>query len=899
MRLFFTERSSNGGRPGNGGRGGGGGGGIAGGPPFALVALVSAAVLLVALAGSPPARPHVAARAANVAAAGAGAPLRVMPLGDSITEGYDESTLGADGGYRTDLWQLFQADGRAVDLVGSQSGGPARLGDKGHEGHGGWRVDHIAGGPSTVCGNMSSGANVTGWVTAARPDAVLLHIGTNDIFQGCAVGTGSATLAGRLSKLIDYITGAAPSADVYVATITPMADIAKNAQVDAYNARIPGIVKSKAGGRVHLVDVNAAVPVADVSDGVHPTNGGYSKMAARWYGSLTGALPARTEAEASTSTLHKAAVVQTINASGQRKVGHIDEADSHVELSVRVPTAGPYRLYVRGANGTGASCTHRLTVNGGAARDVSYPSFGWDQWSIAPAEVWLRAGANAVRLAKGDCYAELDSVDAVASLAMYPRAIRLAHAGAANGRIIASLNTASAGGLTDMSRFYESADGGATFQPVGEVRDGEAAEGRGSCCGSLFELPAQAGSLPAGTLLWGTTVGMVGTPGRRPAIRVWQSPDRGRTWSYLSSCVVAEGGVRPSEGLWEPEFSVTAQGDLNCYFSDETRYPSSAEKSTQVISVVTSADGGRTWGPRRAVVDLGAGERPGMPTVRRLPSGGYVMAYELCGGARPRACEVHQKTSADGIGWGGPGEPGTVPRDLDGNALFHAPTLAVAPGASPGGRLLMVGGLVKNPSGGSCSGRAVGRSSPAPRAARATGHRSRRPSRCRSRRRRRAARRSCATTTARPCCPRPTAPGCWRSPPSGSAIRTGGAAPPSSVPGPCPAPVTRPASPREIRTGCAVSPAASAWTRARAPTPRRRPSSSGPATAFPGRTGGPPTPAAATSSWSTGAAASASICEPGPRNRGWPSSSRLAARPTPSAGGSSTWDAATTPSCRS
>ncbi|MGH3240477.1 MAG: GDSL-type esterase/lipase family protein, partial [Spirillospora sp.] len=663
--------------------------------PLTLVALAAVAALLVTLVASPPARPRTA-----VAAVRDRAPLRVMPLGDSITEGYDASTLGADGGYRTDLWQFFKADGRAVDLVGSASRGPARLGDRDHEGHGGWRVDHIAGGASTACGDMSSGANVTGWVTAARPDAVLLHIGTNDIFQNCAIGTDSATLAGRLSKLIDYITKAAPAADVHVATITPMADKAKNAQVNAYNARIPGIVKGKAGGRVHLVDVNAAVPVGDVSDGVHPTNGGYSKMAARWYGALTGALPARTEAEASTSTLNKASVVETVNASSGRKVGHIDEADSYVQLSVRVATAGPYRLYVRGANGTGASCTHRLTVNGGSARDVSYPSFGWDQWTIAPAEVWLGAGDNAVRLAKGDCHAEVDSVDAVAGLAMYPRAIRLAHAGASNGRIIASLNTSSTGGLTDMSRFYESTDGGATFQPVGEVRDGEAADGRGSCCGSLFELPAQAGSLPAGTLLWGTTVGMSGTPGRRPAIRVWQSPDRGRTWSYLSSCAVAGGPVRPSEGFWEPEFSVTAQGGLTCYFSDETRYPSSAEKSTQVISAVTSTDGGRTWGPRRVVVDLGAGERPGMPNVRRLPSGGYVMAYELCGSARPQACKVYQRTSADGTGWGDPAEPGTVARDLDGNAFFHAPTLAVAPSASPDGRLLLVGGLVKNPAGG-------------------------------------------------------------------------------------------------------------------------------------------------------------------------------------------------------
>ena len=48
-------------------------------------------------------------------------PIRYMPLGDSITDGYP----GEQGGYRTLLWQLLvQRDGDKIDFVGSLSGGP-------------------------------------------------------------------------------------------------------------------------------------------------------------------------------------------------------------------------------------------------------------------------------------------------------------------------------------------------------------------------------------------------------------------------------------------------------------------------------------------------------------------------------------------------------------------------------------------------------------------------------------------------------------------------------------------------------------------------------------------------------------------------------------------------------
>jgi lysophospholipase L1-like esterase len=192
--------------------------------------------------------------------------VRVMPLGDSITEGTQ-----VPGGYRIGLWQRLAAGGYRVDFVGSQYNGPGNLGDHDHEGHPGWRIDQID-------------ANIAGWLNQYQPHSVLLHIGTNDVLQNYNVSGAP----GRLSTLIDHITATAPTAEVFVAQITPLANSGQENAVRTFNAAIPGIVQSKAGAgkHVHLVDMHSALTASDLTDGIHPTAAGYDKMAAVWYSAL-------------------------------------------------------------------------------------------------------------------------------------------------------------------------------------------------------------------------------------------------------------------------------------------------------------------------------------------------------------------------------------------------------------------------------------------------------------------------------------------------------------------------------------------------------------------------------------------------------------------------------------
>lgn len=189
--------------------------------------------------------------------------VRVMPLGDSITDGF-----GVPGGYRIALWERLLAHGYTVDFVGSASNGPGTLGDRDHEGHTGWRIAELSN-------------NITAWLNAATPTTILLHIGTNDMYSVQAAADAPA----QLSALIDKIRAAAPTAELFVAQITPLADPTMEARVQNYNAAIPTIL-SREDPHTHFVDIHTAIQTTDLEDGIHPNANGYRKMADRWFTAL-------------------------------------------------------------------------------------------------------------------------------------------------------------------------------------------------------------------------------------------------------------------------------------------------------------------------------------------------------------------------------------------------------------------------------------------------------------------------------------------------------------------------------------------------------------------------------------------------------------------------------------
>lgn len=268
---------------------------------------------------------------------------------------------------------------------------------------------------------------------------------------------------------------------------------------------------------------------------------------------------------------------------------------------------------------------------------------------------------------------------------LYPRAVRLQHSGTANGTIVSSI--VSFEGNNGVGLVYESTDGGASFAQIGRIADSAASSGRGLCCATLFELPRQMGTNPPGTLLWAASMGQ-DTPDRRMSLRVWKSADRGRTWTFLSNIFTASN----TRGVWEPEFSVDAQGRLVCHFADETQTGYS-----QLLTRVVSTNGGVSWSGRtNTVASPVSSERPGMPVVRQLPNGEYFMSYEVCTVSGIHRCAVRFRVSPDGWNWGAASNLGTMAVTVDGRYFRHAPTIAWSPQGGPRGTILLVGQILLN-----------------------------------------------------------------------------------------------------------------------------------------------------------------------------------------------------------
>jgi lysophospholipase L1-like esterase len=226
--------------------------------PVALVGL---------LAGPTAAEPAAAAVRAAEFPAGSEAPaepqrpLRVMPLGDSITFGTGSSTFD---GYRKDLHRRLTSAGLDVNFVGSLHSGTGA--DTNHEGHKGWTIQRLAN-------------HVDRWLADYEPDVILLHIGTNDMVRDIP---GAAT---RLDRLLDRIAAARPEAEVFVAQIVGLADYpdvaGQQERTAAFNRAVPRIVQDK-GERFHLVD-QSGIHGIDMFNREHPNDYGYRQISWNWY----------------------------------------------------------------------------------------------------------------------------------------------------------------------------------------------------------------------------------------------------------------------------------------------------------------------------------------------------------------------------------------------------------------------------------------------------------------------------------------------------------------------------------------------------------------------------------------------------------------------------------------
>lgn len=202
--------------------------------------------------------------------AGAAA-IRIMPLGDSIT--------GSPGCWRALLWNRLQNSGYTnIDFVGTlppQGCSVSHDGD--NEGHGGF-----------LATNVASQNQLPGWLAATKPDIVVMHFGTNDVWSNIAL----ATILSAFTTLVNQMRASNPAMKILVAKIIPMnppncGDCGQ--RVVNFNNAIPAWAAAASTQQSPIVVVDQWTGFstsADTYDGVHPNASGDQKMSDRWYPAL-------------------------------------------------------------------------------------------------------------------------------------------------------------------------------------------------------------------------------------------------------------------------------------------------------------------------------------------------------------------------------------------------------------------------------------------------------------------------------------------------------------------------------------------------------------------------------------------------------------------------------------
>jgi lysophospholipase L1-like esterase len=206
---------------------------------------------------------------------------KIMPFGDSITQGYNVA-----GGYRAPLFHLALAANRNITFVGSANDYSVPTVDgmafpKNHEGHGGYTIE----------GNNGIAQFVATSIPNYKPNIITLMIGTNDINGNNNV----ADAPNRLGKLLDAIFTRDANILVVLAQMVPTGTDGTNNAVKTYNAAMPNLVSTRVskGQHILLVDMytaftnNANYKQALLGDNLHPNQTGYNLMADVWFQALS------------------------------------------------------------------------------------------------------------------------------------------------------------------------------------------------------------------------------------------------------------------------------------------------------------------------------------------------------------------------------------------------------------------------------------------------------------------------------------------------------------------------------------------------------------------------------------------------------------------------------------
>ncbi|MDE6671751.1 MAG: hypothetical protein K2K16_06095 [Ruminococcus sp.] len=236
--------------------------------------------------------------------------VKIMPIGDSITHGYQSS-----GGYRKYFYHFLSQDFN-VDMVGPNSDYPDTFTwlkeevqyDTDHCGYSGYAIQYMDGTETRqgILETLKDG----NYLQTYDPDIIMLQIGTNDILRAYNDG-----ITERLENLINYIDENTGEDTVIFVSNIPHIDAVEvydwcwaygdekfsntpedfnviiNNYVDKYNASIPTLVEKlqDEGKNVEFADIYGRIDKEStiekenlLEDGVHPSERTYRQMGLKW-----------------------------------------------------------------------------------------------------------------------------------------------------------------------------------------------------------------------------------------------------------------------------------------------------------------------------------------------------------------------------------------------------------------------------------------------------------------------------------------------------------------------------------------------------------------------------------------------------------------------------------------
>jgi lysophospholipase L1-like esterase len=196
-------------------------------------------------------------------------PIRIMPLGDSITLGIGDEQLQ---GYRASLYRDLVKKGYDIDFVGLyQDGAGETVFDPDHQGTGGQTKEELA-------------DAVQKYLQGNPADMILLHIGTNR----------ESSDPSPVESILNTIDLLDPNTKVMVARIINKysKDGTLLPVIGQYNDNVEAMVLAREDENLTIVDMESRLQFpAHYAGTIHPNRAGYRIMADAWLEALLTTLP--------------------------------------------------------------------------------------------------------------------------------------------------------------------------------------------------------------------------------------------------------------------------------------------------------------------------------------------------------------------------------------------------------------------------------------------------------------------------------------------------------------------------------------------------------------------------------------------------------------------------------